>query len=577
MTAHTRATAAGTGTVGAAVPLLAADGLTVHRVHDEATVVPPVDLSVGDGEVLAVVGASGAGKTTLLRTLFDVLPDGLRRTGGTVSWRGTTVPAGRAARRWRRAHCGWLGQDPGAALNPLWRVDRLIGEEFTGDAATRAERVGTLMDRLGLTPGLASRRAGELSGGQAQRVALARALCTDPDLLVLDEPTSALDAACADMVAEAVRSLRGSSGRGVVLVTHDARLAAELADRTLVLEPVAASGPARTPSRPGSRARRTPNPAPAIAGADENSRPATDVPVPGAGHSSAFPPRHEAGLASVHASQDTTLPPAPGRCRTTAASGPVLSARGLELRTPDGTPLLDRCDLELTAGDWLAVTGASGAGKTTLLHALAGRRPPAGGQVLLHGRPLPATARLRDRETLRAIQLAGQDPATELNPAHSVGRSVARPLRVFHGVGGPAGRKRARELLAAVGLPAELAGRGPSALSGGQRRRAVLARALAARPDVLLLDEPTAALDPVSARSVLDLVEQLRRDGLAVLTVTHDPDTAARADRVLHLAGRRLTPRPPTTADHRHDTSHDALHTEHDERTEHPGVRPHRG
>ncbi|GAA2280521.1 ABC transporter ATP-binding protein [Streptomyces ruber] len=577
MTAHTQATAAGAGATEAAVPLLAAGGLTVQRVHDEVTVLPPVGLSVGDGEVLAVVGASGAGKTTLLRALFDVLPDGLRRTGGTVSWRGTTVPAGRAARRWRRAHCGWLGQDPGAALNPLWRVDRLIGEEFTGDAATRAERVGTLMDRLGLAPGLGSRRAGELSGGQAQRVALARALCTDPDLLVLDEPTSALDAASADMVAEAVRSLRGSPGRCVVLVTHDARLAAELADRTLVLDPVAASGSARTPSRPGFRAGRAPDPAPAVAGAGKDPRPAVDVSVPGAEHSSAFPRRHEAGPASVRAPRDNALPYAPGRCRTAAVSGPVLSARGLQLRTPDGTPLLDRCDLDLTAGDWLAVTGASGAGKTTLLHALAGRRPPSGGRVLLHGRPLPATARLRDREALRAIQLAGQDSATELNPAHSVGRSVARPLRVFHGVGGPAGRKRARELLAAVGLPDELAGRGPSALSGGQRRRAVLARALAAHPDVLLLDEPTAALDPVSARSVLDLIEKLRRDGLAVLTVTHDPDTAARADRVLHLAGRRLTPRPAAPPDdHRHDATEDP-HAERDERTEHPGVRPHHG
>ncbi|MFD3735489.1 ABC transporter ATP-binding protein [Streptomyces sp. NPDC058632] len=510
-------------------PLLAAEGLTVRRVPDEATVLPPVDLHVGPGQVLAVTGASGAGKSTLLRALLDVLPDGLHRAAGTVRWRGATVPQGRAAGRWRRARCGWLAQDPGAALHPLWRVDRLIGEEFTGDAAARARRVETLMHRLGLPPGLASRRAGELSGGQAQRVALARALCADPELLVLDEPTSALDRATADLVAEAVRSRRGVPGRCVVLVTHDARLAAELADRTLVLaadaDPAScADAAARHTSRATAAVRgrttRTPG--------KEPLRPSADPAPPRAGRPS------------------RTASPAPSPV-------PVLSARGLVLLTPDGTPLLDAGDLDLPAGGWLAVTGPSGSGKTTLLHALAGRRPPAGGQLLLHGHPLPAGTRSRDRRTLRAVQLAGQDTVAELNPAHTAGRAVARPLKVFHGTTAAARRERVRELLEAVGLPAELSGRRPVALSGGQRRRVVLARALAAEPDVLLLDEPTAGLDPDSARLVLDLLDRLRENGPAVLTVTHDAGTAARADRVLHLTGRRLTPRPPMPSEHPHD------------------------
>lgn len=520
-------------------PLLAAEGLSVRRALDGAVVLPPVDLRVGSGQVLAVTGASGAGKSTVLRALLDVLPDGLHRAAGTVRWRGATVPQGRAARRWRRARCGWLAQDPGAALHPLWRVDRLIGEEFTGGAAARGRRVEALMHRLGLPPGLASRRAGELSGGQAQRVALARALCADPELLVLDEPTSALDRATADLVAEAVRSRRGVPGRCVVLVTHDARLVAELADRTLVL--AADAGPA---SPADARARVTAGATGAVRGRPPRSRarerrgPVTDPAPPRAGH----PPR--------------TADPSPA----------VLSARGLTLLTPDGTPLLDPTDLDLPAGGWLAVTGPSGSGKTTLLHALAGRRPPAGGHLLLHGRPLPAGTRSRDRWMLRAVQLAGQDTVAELNPAHTAGRAVARPLKVFHGTTAAAGRERVRELLEAVGLPGELSGRRPAALSGGQRRRVVLARALAAEPDVLLLDEPTAGLDPGSARLVLDLLDRLREDGPAVLTVTHDVGTAARADRVLHLTGRRLAPRPTTPSDHPHD-----------DRTEHSGVRPHDG
>ncbi|MFF7900161.1 ABC transporter ATP-binding protein [Streptomyces sp. NPDC007920] len=524
MTAHVPTASDAT----ARTPLLTAEGLTVRRTRDGATMLSPVDVTVGSGEVLAVTGPSGGGKTTLLRALLDVLPDGLHRAAGTVRWSGATVPRGRAARRWRRVRCGVLGQDPGAALNPLWRVDRLIGEEFTGDAAARAQRVEALMHQLGLPPGLASLRAGELSGGQAQRVALARALCADPELLVLDEPTSALDRATADLVAEVVRSRRGVPGRGVVLVTHEARLAAELAERTLVL----AADP-----------QPAPGPAPQACSVRKPIRPTTQSPVPVTGH-----------------------PSPPARPPTVPSPSPVLSAHGLTLLTPDGTPLLDPSDLELPAGGWLAVMGASGTGKTTLLHALAGRRPPAGGQLLLHGRPLPWATRLRGRRMLRAVQLAGQDAVTELNPAHTAGRSVARPLKVFHGMNGTAGRERARELLEAVGLAAELSDRRPSTLSGGQRRRVVLARALAAGPDVLLLDEPTAGLDPASARVVLDLLDRLRRSGPAVLTVTHDADTAARADRVLHLTGRRLTTGSPVAPDHPH---HD--------RTEHPGVRQQHG
>ncbi|WP_221350530.1 ABC transporter ATP-binding protein [Streptomyces beigongshangae] len=550
---------------GAAVPLLAAEQLTVRRAHDGATVLPAVDLEIGDGQVLAVTGTSGAGKTTLLRALLDVLPDGLHRPAGTVRWRGAPVPAGRPARRWRRARCGWLGQDPAADLNPLWRVDRLIGEGFTGDTGARAQRVEALMQQLDLPPVLASRRAGEISGGQAQRVALARSLCADPELLVLDEPTSALDRATADLVAEAVRSRRGVPGRCVVLVTHDTRLAAELADRTLVL----AVGPRRSTdaeAAPGPQLPAAPAREPCTATAVRlrssvppatSAVPATPAKGPPAPTEAPAPPPTAAAPTTEGASR--TVAPAP-------SPAPVLSTRGLILLTPDGTPLLDAGDLDLPAGGWLAVTGPSGTGKTTLLHALAGRRPPAGGELLLHGHPLPRGTRSRDRRMLRAVQLAGQDTVTELNPAHTAGRSVARPLKVFHGMTGAPGRHRARELLEAVGLSTELSHRRPTELSGGQRRRVVLARALAAGPDVLLLDEPTAGLDPVSARLVLDLLDRLRRSGPAILTVTHDPGTAARADQVLHLTGRRLTPRPPTTPD---------LSPE--QRTEPSGVRQHHG
>ncbi len=468
--------------------LLEAGGLRVCRAEDGSVLLDGVDLRVGPGEVLAITGASGAGKSTLLHALLDTLPAGLRRSAGTVRWRGGVVPPGAGGRRWRRARCGYVGQDPALALHPRWRVERIVGEELSGPRTERARGVREALRLLGLDEEFAHRRVRELSGGQAQRVVLARALAAGPDLLLLDEPTSAMDQDTARRVIEAVRARRGVPDRCTVLVTHDPGLVSELADQVLRLSP-----------------------------------PSTATPVP-AGPFGSGP-----GIGE----------------RQPRGNGAPLAARGLRVIRPDGDPLIEGADLDLVPGELTAVLGPSGSGKTSLLHALAGRRPATSGQVLLHGRALAPESHRRDRDELRAVQLVGQHPAGELNPAHRIGRAVARPLRVLHGLGPRDSAVAATELLAAVGLTVDLAGHRPHRLSGGQRQRVALARALAARPDVLLLDEPTSALDAASARVVLDLLDRLRAEGVAVLAVTHDPAVARRADHVLHLRGGRLVPHGP--------------------------------
>lgn len=473
---------------------LVVTGLSVRRVGDGQLVLPATDLRLGADEVVAVVGASGAGKSSLLHALLDSLPSGLRRDGGVVRWRGRPIPEGRAARRWRRAHCGYVGQDPILALNPLWSVARLVGEQLSGSRRNRALRVREVGDLLGLPAELASRRGGELSGGQAQRVALARALATEPDVLLLDEPTSALDAETRGMIVEAIRARPGGC---TLLVTHDPFLVS-VADRVVDLAPPA------TVTRPSPAARRVTAPTPST-------------------------------VMSPPVRSSAAAPLAPGH-----RTAPLLAVQGLQVARPDGTPLLEDVHLDLAQGSWTAVLGPSGSGKTSLLYAIVGRRARQRGRLSLFGHPLPADVRQRDREQRRVVQLVGQHPAGELNPAYRVGPAVARPLAVLHGVGR---RERAREalrLLSSVGLAAEIARRRPPALSGGQRQRVALARALAARPGVLLLDEPTSALDRASAAMVLDLLDRLRDDGLAILSVTHDPTVAARADRVLHVHHRRL-------------------------------------
>ncbi|NUU25562.1 MAG: ATP-binding cassette domain-containing protein [Streptomycetaceae bacterium] len=216
----------------------------------------------------------------------------------------------------------------------------------------------------------------------------------------------------------------------------------------------------------------------------------------------------------------------------------------MRLDRPGGGVLLSGGQLSRHSGEFIAVVGASGSGKSTLLRALAGLHPPREGSVHLDARPLSDTAADRDSLTLRRIQYIGQNPRDELNPAHRATGIVSRPLRTFTGLPRAAARQAALGALASLGLDPEAARRRPGGLSGGQRQRVALARAVAARPGILLADEVTSALDAETAAALLDVLDGLRADGLAVLMATHDPDVAARADRVLRLDAGALVPLP---------------------------------
>jgi ABC-type glutathione transport system ATPase component/ABC-type dipeptide/oligopeptide/nickel transport system permease subunit len=238
-------------------------------------------------------------------------------------------------------------------------------------------------------------------------------------------------------------------------------------------------------------------------------------------------------------------PPAAVRAQPDVAGAEVLVAEGLTVRRGSLT-VLDRVGVGVAAGEMVAVLGESGSGKSTLLRVLAGLFAPDGGTVRFGGRVLAPTVRRRDLADLTAVQLLAQDPSAALNPAHTVRTALARPLCVLRRLSRSQARVRVPELLAEVGLPADTAVRRPTRLSGGQRQRVALARALAARPAVLLADEPTSALDPGTAAAVLDLLDRLRRTGLAVVVATHDPAVAARADRTMHLAAGTLAAIPRT-------------------------------
>ncbi|WP_346101972.1 ABC transporter ATP-binding protein [Nonomuraea maheshkhaliensis] len=383
----------------------------------------------------------------------------------------------RAPRRWRRRTVGFLGQDPASALHPLMDARASVGEALP--RAARVSGAERALAGVGLDPAaIGHRRPHQLSGGQAQRVALARALAADPELLVLDEPTSALDPSALGLALDLVRRRRGDGRSVTLVVSHDMGVVSEIADHVVRL------GAQRGQARPAVRDRR-----------------------------------HVAGNSTV-----------------------TLRVRGLTLaQQPGGAQLLSDAGLTVTAGESVAGLGVSGSGKSTLLRALAGLHPAEHGHATALGEPLSWAVADRDAAALRSLALVGQNPMDALNPARTVGAALLRPLRTLRGLSRQESRAEAFRLLAAVGLPRELARRHPAALSGGQRQRAALARALAGGPAVLLADEITAALDDRTADLVLDLIDTLRREtGLAVLTATHDPLVAARADRVLRIEEGRL-------------------------------------
>jgi peptide/nickel transport system ATP-binding protein len=498
-----------------------ADGRTLTAVDN-------VDLIIRPGEIHALIGESGAGKTTVGNALMGLLQHPGRITGGSITIAGKPIDVrtGRTEGIVPGRDVGAIFQDPMTSLNPLFTVESQLGEGMlTHLKISRREaraRALDLMKAVGLPE--PERRLSsyphQLSGGQRQRVVIATALACDPQLIVADEPTTALDVSVQAQILTLIRQLARERHVGVLLVTHNMGVVAEIADRVTIMQngAVVESGATRDVlTAPKSPYART-----LISAVPPIEVRLDHLPVPG-----------EETPATLHARDAVRRKSAAGQAGSHAGSpgGTVLDVRGLEVEygrrslLPGGRSSVFKAvkgvSFSVRRGEIFGLVGESGCGKTTVANTIAGLVARTGGEVDFLGTALGGR---RGRSIRQSLQMVFQDPYSALNPRMRITPAIAEPI-LFYRLAATAreARQDAATLLEAVGLPADSGGRFPHAFSGGQRQRIAIARALGPRPSLLICDEPTSALDVSVQAQLLNLLKDLRDiAGLSMLFISHD-------------------------------------------------------
>lgn len=556
-------------------------GLRIEVAGSGHDIVDEVDLSIGAGEVLGLVGESGSGKTTVGLAVLGHARKGVRIASGAVELGGQSLleRSPGELRRLRGASVSYVPQDPSTSLNPALRIRTQILEVleqhgFGSSSAEREARVHEAMAEVALpsTPEFLRRYPHQLSGGQQQRVGLAMAFACRPSVIVLDEPTTGLDVSTQAHVLSTVRDLCRTHGVAALYVTHDLAVVANLADRVAVMYAgrIVELGTTQeifaAPQHPYTRHLTAA--APDISGEHGIVGLGGRAPAPGkrpVGCSfalrcelavdecrSAFPPvttvstGHQVRCVRAGQMGDLAAPQPVSVMRRSDVDSPALSLRDVRAGYT-GTQVVHGVSFDVGRGECVALVGESGSGKTTLSRSVGGLHREWTGEILLAGQPLAASARNRPTAQRLSIQYVFQNPYSSLHPRRTIGESVSRPLRVAGATAAEADRAVA-EMLERVSLTAAYARRYPDQLSGGERQRVAIARALVSRPDVLVCDEVTSALDVLVQAAVVELLVELQRElGLAMLFVTHNlPLVRSLAQQVAVLADGKLVEFGPT-------------------------------
>jgi ABC-type glutathione transport system ATPase component len=498
--------------------LLTVTGLnvTLPKGADRTHAVVDTSFTLDAGEIMCIVGESGSGKSVTAGAITGLLPRGLKASGR-IDFEGQDLLAldQQALRAIRGRRIGMIFQEPMTALNPLMRVGDQIDEVMQVHGVPARDRVMELLAAVNLPDPARLRRSYPhmLSGGQRQRVMIAMALALEPGLLIADEPTTALDVTTQMQILRLIRDIQQRRGMGVLFITHDFGVVAEIADRVAVMQHgvVVEFGPAAevlgAPAHPYTRAL--------IAA------------VP-----------HRAATARAVNAREEVL--ALHGVRKTYWRGGMFSGR-------TAVPAVADADLIIRAGETLGLVGESGSGKSTLARCIVRLVQPESGRIDFRGDDLRPLSRQAWKPYRKRIQMVFQDPFASLNPRRRVLDIIAEgPLT--HGTPRPEAHARAMELLALVQLDPRAAQRFPHEFSGGQRQRIGIARALAMDPELLIADEPVSALDVSVQAQILALLEDLRaRLGLTMLFITHDLRVAAQVcDRVAVMQRGVIVEQGPT-------------------------------
>ncbi|MBL8396477.1 MAG: ABC transporter ATP-binding protein [Candidatus Accumulibacter sp.] len=543
--------------------------------HALLPAVDGIDLCVAAGETLALLGESGCGKSATALALLRLLPAAGRIPGGEVWFAGRDLLRLPEAemRAVRGGGMAMIFQEPATSLNPVLTVGHQLAEVLERHLSLAGQAVRQRALELLTAVGIADpeRRLGEypfqLSGGMKQRVMIAIALAGEPRLLIADEPTTALDVTIQAQILDLLRRLQAERAMGMLLITHDLGVVAQMATRVGVMyageiveeAPRAAFFAApRHPytqklfaalpdlARRGSRLETIPGQVPALSAMPAGCRFAARCAHAWALCRAQAPewrqvaPGHrlrchlDGGQGAAWLGGGVAVPVAGPAAEAPAVTPPLLAVddlrvhfpirRGILQRTVGHVRAVDGVSLELVRGRTLALVGESGCGKTTVGKAILQLIQPTGGSVQLLGQQLGERSRRALRPLRRRMQMIFQDPFASLNPRLSVGEIIAEGMRAL-GVAAPGqgGGAAIAAVLQQVGLPAQAAGRYPHEFSGGQRQRIAIARALAVQPDLVICDEPTSALDVSVQAQILNLLASLQAElGLAYLFITHN-------------------------------------------------------